>query len=146
MTHPLEQLRDDALREIDCASDEQTLETARIKFLGKSGSISRWGEEMRTLGKDQKPIVGKLLNEVRNAVTAALESRAASLRSRMVSEALGKIDISLPGTTHEIGALHPLTQMWHRSIEIFRRMGFVLPDGPDIEDEWHGCEAHTTQP
>ena len=146
MTHPLEQLRDDALREIDCASDEQALETARIKFLGKSGSISRWGEEMRTLGKDQKPIVGKLLNEVRNAVTAALESRAASFRSRMESEALGKIDISLPGTTHEIGALHPLTQMWQRSIEIFRRMGFALADGPDIEDEWHCFDALNTPP
>src|SRR5438067_13904020 len=117
MTHPLEQLRDDALREIDCASDEQALETARIKFLGKSGSISRWGEQMRTLGKDEKPVVGKLLNEVRNAVTAARESRAANYRVRMESEALGKIDVSLPGTIHEIGALHPPTQMWQRSIE-----------------------------
>src|SRR5438876_10992300 len=126
MSHPLEDLQAAALAEINAAPDEQALETARVKYLGKSGSISRWGEEMRTLGKDQKPIVGKLLNEVRNAVTAALESRAASFRSRMESEALGKIDISLPGTTHEIGALHPLTQMWQRSIEIFRRMGFAL--------------------
>src|SRR5438045_4301046 len=146
MTHPLEQLRDDALREIDCASDEQTLETARIKFLGKSGSISRWGEEMRTHGKDQKPIVGKLLNEVRNAVTAALQSHAASFRTRMESDALGKIDISLPGTPHEIGSIHPLTQMLERSIEIFRRMGFALADGPDIEDEWHCFDALNTPP
>jgi phenylalanyl-tRNA synthetase alpha chain len=146
MTHPLEQLRDDALREIDRASDEQALETARIKFLGKSGSVSRWSEQMRTLGKDEKPIVGKLLNEVRNAVAAALESRAASFRSRMESEALGKIDISLPGTTHEIGALHPLTQIWQRSIEIFRRMGFALADGPDIEYEWHCFDALNTPP
>src|SRR6266568_5203901 len=76
MIHPLEQLRDDALREIDSASEEQALEAARIKFLGKSGSISAWGERMKTLGKDEKPIVGKLLNEVRNTVTVALESRA----------------------------------------------------------------------
>src|SRR5439155_22458730 len=110
MTHPLEQLRDDALREIDCASDEQALETARIKFLGKSGSISRWGEEMGRLGKDQKPIVGKLLNEVRNAVTAALEAGAGSFRSGMECKALGRIDISRPGTTHDIVALHPLTE------------------------------------
>src|SRR5947207_15935278 len=98
MTHPLEQLRDDALREIDCASDEQTLETARIKFLGKNGSISRWGEDMRTLGKDQKPIVGKLVNEDRNDVTEALESHAGCFHSRMESHALGKINISMPGT------------------------------------------------
>ena len=144
--HPLEQLRDEALREIDSAKDEQALETARVKHLGKSGSISRWGEQMRTLGKDEKPIVGKLLNEVRNAVSAALESRAENFRSQMESEALGKIDVSLPGTPHEIGALHPLTQMWERSIEIFRRMGFALADGPDIEEEWHCFDALNTPP
>ena len=146
MTHPLEQLRDDALCEIESAPDEQALETARVKYLGKSGSISSWSEQMRTLGKDEKPIVGKLLNEVRNAVTAALESRAANFRSQMQSEALARIDVSLPGTPHEIGALHPLTQMWERSIEIFRRMGFALADGPDIEDEWHCFDALNTPP
>jgi phenylalanyl-tRNA synthetase alpha chain len=144
MIHPLEQLRDDALREIDSASDEQALEATRIKFLGKSGSISAWGERMKTLGKDEKPIVGKLLNEVRNAVTVALESRAANFRSQKESEALARIDVSLPGIPHEIGALHPLTQMWQRSIEIFRRMGFALADGPDIEDEWHCFDALNT--
>lgn len=144
--HPLEQLREEALREIDSAADEQTLETARVKFLGKSGRISAWGEQMRTLGKNEKPIVGKLLNEVRNAVTAALESRAESFRSRKESETLARIDVSLPGTPHEIGALHPLTQMWERSIEIFRRMGFALADGPDIEDEWHCFDALNTPP
>src|SRR6201987_1501671 len=146
MTHPLEQLRDDALREIDSAPHEHALEAARIKFLGKSGSISAWGERMKTLGKDEKPIVGKLLNDVRNAVTAALESRAATFRSRKESEALARIDVSLPGTLHEIGTLHPLTQMGERSIEIFRRMGFALADGPDIEDEWHCFDALNTPP
>ena len=146
MIHPLEQLRDDALREIDSASDQQALEAARIKFLGKSGSISAWGERMKTLGNDEKPIVGKLLNEVRNTVTVALESRAANFRSQKESEALARIDVSLPGIPHEIGALHPLTQMWQRSIEIFRRMGFALADGPDIEDEWHCFDALNTPP
>jgi phenylalanyl-tRNA synthetase alpha chain len=64
----------------------------------------------------------------------------------MEFEALARIDVSLPGTRHEIGALHPLTQMWQRSIEIFRRMGFALADGPDIEDEWHCFDALNTPP
>ena len=144
--HPLEQLRVEALHEIGSASDEQALEAARIKFLGKSGSISAWGEQMRSLAKNEKPIVGKLLNEVRNAVTAALEARAANFRSQKESEALARIDVSLPGTPYDIGALHPLTQMWERSIEIFRRMGFALADGPDIEDEWHCFDALNTPP
>jgi phenylalanyl-tRNA synthetase alpha chain len=146
MSHPLEQLRYDALREIEAALDEQALESARVKYLGKSGSVSAWGERMKTLGKDERPIVGKLLNEVRNAVTAAVEERAENFRAQKESGALARIDITLPGTPHEIGTLHPLTQMWERSIEIFRRMGFALADGPDIEDEWHCFDALNTPP
>src|SRR2546423_14596856 len=112
--HPLEQLRVEALREIESATDEQTLEAARVKYLGRSGSVSAWGEQMKTLAKDEKPIVGKLLNEVRNAVAAAIETRAQTFRSQKESGALAKIDISLPGAPHEIGALHPLTQMLER--------------------------------
>jgi phenylalanyl-tRNA synthetase alpha chain len=146
MNHPLEQLREDALREIEAACDEQALESARVKYLGKSGSVSAWGEQMKTLDKDERPIVGKLLNEVRNSVTAAIQTRGEQFRSQKESEALARIDVSLPGTPHEIGALHPLTQMWERSIEIFRRMGFALADGPDIEDEWHCFDALNTPP
>jgi phenylalanyl-tRNA synthetase alpha chain len=144
--HPLEQLRDGALREIEGAPDEQALETTRVKYLGKNGSVSAWGEQMKTLAKAEKPVIGKLLNEVRNAVTAAIETRNAQFRSEKESGALTRIDTSLPGAPHEIGTLHPLTQMWERSIEIFRRMGFALADGSDIEDEWHCFDALNTPP
>jgi phenylalanyl-tRNA synthetase alpha chain len=146
MPHPLEELRKAALREIEAASDAQALEAARVKYLGRSGSISAWGEQMKTLGKDEKPIVGKLLNQVRNAVTAAIEERAQKFRTERESDALANIDISLPGTPYERGSLHPLTQMLDRSIDIFRRMGFALADGPDIEDEWHCFDALNTPP
>src|SRR5436853_5931952 len=111
MTHPLEQLRDDALREIEAASDEQALEAARVKYLGKSGSISAWGEQMKTLANEEKPVIGKLLNEVRNAVTAAIDTRNAQFRLQKESGALARIDMSLPGTTHEVCGLNPPTQM-----------------------------------
>ena len=144
--HPLEQLRDDALREIEAARDEKSLEAVRVKYLGKSGGISEWGERMKTLGKEERPVVGKLLNQARNALTAALDQREEKVRAEKEFEALSTIDISLPGTPREIGALHPLTQMWQHSIEIFRRMGFALADGPDIEDEWHCFDALNTPP
>src|SRR6267143_2311669 len=146
MPHPLEELRDAALREITDARDAQALEAARVKYLGRSGTVSAWGEQMKTLRKDEKPIVGKLLNEVRDAVTAAIEERAQKFRAQKESAALSNIDISLPGTPHERGSLHPLTQMLDRSIDIFRRMGFALADGPDIEDEWHCFDALNTPP
>jgi len=144
--HPLEQLREDAVREIAAAADEHTLEAARVKYLGRSGSISAWGEQMKTLPKEEKPAIGKLLNQVRTAVAAAIEHRVEELRARKDLDALAKIDISLPGTRHEVGSIHPLTQMLERAIEIFRRMGFALADGPDIEDEWHCFDALNTPP
>src|SRR3984893_14889136 len=103
MPHPLEALRKAALREIEAASDAQALEAARVKSLGRSVRISAWGEQMKTLGKDEKPIVGKLLNQVRNAVTAAIEERAQKFRAQKESAALSNIDISLPGATGASG-------------------------------------------
>ena len=146
MTHPLEQLRTDALRDIATAEDERLLEAVRVRFLGRSGAISEWSEKMKSLPKEEKPIVGKLLNEVRAAITAAIEARADEFRAARESAAVANIDISLPGTPHERGALHPLTQMLDRSIGIFRRMGFALADGPDVETEWHCFDALNTPP
>ena len=144
--HPLEQLRDDALREIENAQDEKGLEMLRVKYLGKNGSISVWGERMKTLPKEQRPLVGRLLNEARGAVGAALQKRVELFRAQKETEKLARLDVSLPGTPRETGSLHPLTQILDRSIAIFRRMGFALADGPDIEDEWHCFDALNTPP
>ena len=146
MSHELEQLRDSALTEVAAAVDEQTLEAARVRYLGRAGSISAWAERMKSLSKDEKPVVGKLLNEARTRVTAAIAESAERLRAAKEARELANIDISLPGTAAEIGALHPLTQMLDRGISIFRRMGFALAEGPDVETEWHCFDALNTAP
>ncbi len=146
MSHPLEELRAAALSEIAVAQDEPALEASRVRYLGKTGSISVWGEQMRCLSKEDRPLVGKLLNEVRDAVTAALAENSERLRAAREAASLSNIDISLPGTPAEIGALHPLTQMLDRAIAIFRRMGFALAEGPDVETEWYCFDALNTAP
>src|SRR5882762_9155118 len=75
MPHPLEQLREDALRDIGDARDERGLDAVRVRYLGRSGSISAWGEQMKTLGKEERPIVGKLLNEARKTFAAKKKMR-----------------------------------------------------------------------
>ncbi|HSU85983.1 MAG TPA: phenylalanine--tRNA ligase subunit alpha [Chthoniobacterales bacterium] len=146
MTHPLEELRAAALAEVAAAPDEEALDAARVRYLGRNGSISAWGERMKTLAKEERPIVGKLLNQARTAVATALEEAGEKLRATLETRALAEIDISLPGTPNDIGALHPLTQVLDRAIGIFRRMGFALAVGPDIEDEWHCFDALNTAP
>ena len=108
--HPLEQLRDDALQEIEAARDEKSLEVVRVKYLGKSGGISEWGERMKTLGKEERPVVGKLLNEARNAVTAALDQRGEKVRAEKESDALASID----GMTFEQAIEHLVAFLYSR--------------------------------
>ncbi len=146
MSHELEQLREAALTEVAVATDEQALEAARIRYLGRAGSISAWAERMKSLSKEEKPIVGKLLNEARTSVTAAIAQTSERLRLEKEARSLADIDITLPGTPAAIGTLHPLTQMLERGISIFRRMGFALAEGPDVETEWHCFDALNTAP
>ncbi len=146
MSHPLEELRDSALREIHAAADESALESLRVRYLGRSGSISAWSEQMKSLSKEEKPAVGKLLNQARTAVTNEIAQKSETLRALKETQSLADLDISLPGTPTELGALHPLTQMLDRAISVFRRMGFALATGPDVETEWYCFDALNTAP
>src|SRR4051812_16298469 len=115
MSHELEQLRDAALADVAAAGDEQALEAARVRYLGRAGTISAWAERMKSLSKEEKPAVGKLLNQARTSVTAAITGRVERLRTEKESAALASIDISLPGRVTKPGSLHPLTQMLDRA-------------------------------
>ncbi len=100
---------------------------------------------MKTVSKEERPVVGRRLNEVRTALTAALDERARQFTAQQEAEALSGLDLSLPGTLAvPAGSLHPLTQLLDRAVQIFRRMGFALADGPDIDDEWHCFDALNT--
>lgn len=137
-------LQTEALAEISAVADAKSLEAARVKYLGKQGEITRLSEGMRNVSKDDRPRIGKVLNELRQAVTSSLEEREAALQAIGDAAAFATLDISLPGTSRDQGSLHPLTQLLDKAVKIFRRMGFVLADGPDIETEWHCFDALNT--
>ena len=144
MDQQLEQLRAESLAALAAAGDETAVEAVRVKYLGRTGSISLLSEGMKSLSKEDKPRIGKLLNEVRNAVGGAIDARKAGLEAERDAKALAGVDLTLPGTPVAAGSIHPITQMLERAIAIFRQMGFALADGPDIEDEWHCFDALNT--
>ena len=144
METQIEQLRVEALSAIAGASDAAALKEARVRFLGKTGSVSLLSEGMKNLSKEERPIMGKFLNDLRTAVTAALEEKESALTALADAAALATIDASLPGTAPEAGSLHPLTLLVDRAVQIFRRLGFAIADGPDIETEWHCFDALNT--
>lgn len=147
MDETLKNLQQTALADISAAVDEAALESLRVSLVGRSGSVSLAGEQMRNVPKEQRPILGKLLNETRTLITEALAKRQAELVALKDAAAAASIDVTLPAVPQPSpGALHPITLLQDRVVQIFRRMGFALADGPDIDDEWHNFDALNTPP
>jgi len=144
LSSQIDQLRIEALSAIAEASDAIALKEARVRYLGKTGSVSLLSEGMRTLSKEERPIMGKLLNDLRAAVTASLDEKESALTAQADAAALSTVDTSLPGTGPEAGSLHPLTLLVDQAVQIFRRLGFAIADGPDMETEWHCFDALNT--
>ena len=144
MDNDLQDLQETALDEIQRAQSKIALENLRVKFLGKTGAVSRWSENMRNVPKEDRPRIGKLLNEIRNSVAMALDSRVHALESEAEAQNFTDVDETLPGTPFRVGGMHPLTLLQERAVQILRRLGFALADGPDIETEWHCFDALNT--
>ena len=111
MREELNVLRDDALRDIAAAEDLSALEQVRVALNGRSGRLTQAGEQMRHLAKEERPEVGKLLHEVRTAITGALEARTAELSAAAEEAELSQIDPTLPGKSRAVGSLHPLQHL-----------------------------------
>lgn len=147
MLAELDQIRSAAESDLAAIRSALELDTARVRFLGRQGVLAQLGEQMRSLAKEERPAAGKKLNEVRAAVTAAFEDAGRRFAAQAEAGALASVDFTLPGTPAlPAGALHPLTQLQDRAVQIFRRMGFALADGPDVDDEFHCFDALNTPP
>lgn len=146
MEAELERIRGEALAEIGSVVDRAGLEAARLKYLGRKGSLPALSERMREVAPADKARVGKLMNEVRVAISSALDGRVAGIEASEDARAFEALDLSLPGIAPSRGSIHPLSRLLDRVVSICRRMGFSLASGPDIETEWHCFDALNTPP
>ncbi len=144
MKEKIAAIQAEALARIEAAADARALEDARVAILGKKGSLTEVSAGMRDVPKEQKAEIGQLLNTSRTAITEALETKQQALQAIADARALEGIDLTLPGRALHHGSLHPLTLIRHQAIEVLRRMGFALADGPEIEDEFHCFDALNT--
>lgn len=145
MLAQLDTLKAEALAVLADAHDETALEAARVNFLGKKGSLTALSAGMRDVPPDQKKAVGAKLNEVREAITGAIDAKQAGLQAAKDAAAVAGIDPTLPGRPgYGVGTLHPLTKIRDLAVSTLRRMGFILAEGPEIETEWHCFDALNT--
>ena len=138
-----ESLKQHALAEIANADTPEAIEALRIALFGKSGTITAQLKTLGTLAPDARKLAGEALNVVRTEVQDVLNARKqlldqAAEDAKVMSE---RVDMTLPGRHAERGGLHPLTRATERIIDIFARMGYVVAEGPEIEDDWHNFEA-----
>lgn len=124
------------------AADQETLEAVRIQFLGaKSGAFKEVEKQFAGIEKADKRSAGMKLNEVKQALKAALESAIERIESQQQTGSGPQVDLTLPGTKLKVGHVHPITQTIEHLKEIMGRMGFEAAEGPEVEDPWHNFVA-----
>lgn len=139
----LDTLIGSALAQILEAGTLPELDEIRVRWLGKKGLLTEQLKALGALPAAERPAAGARINSAKTALHSAIEGRREALERAQVERALalGAIDVSLPGRGEAQGGLHPITATRLRIEEIFRRAGFEIAEGPEIEDEFHNFEA-----
>jgi phenylalanyl-tRNA synthetase alpha chain len=138
-----EAIEQEALSRIAAASDLDALESLRVEFLGKQGSISGLLQTLGSMSPEQRQSEGPKIHALRETVTGALTARKAALEGAALEARLAaeRVDLSLPGPEMPKGSVHPVSQVMDELAEIFADMGFAVATGPEIEDDWHNFTA-----
>ena len=127
------------LNELKCSTQKE-VEEARVRFLGKKGEVTALFEEFRTVPAEMKREFGKTLNELKKQATAKIEELKNTITDTQVASA-PKQDLSMPGDPIETGSRHPVSIVRQQIVDIFRKFGYDVAEGPEIEDDWHVFEA-----
>ena len=132
-----------SLQQIQEATDLKVLEDLRITYLGKQGLFTELSKQLKSLDKEDLPIIGKAVNQSKGKLTAQLGKRKQSLLQQAIDKKLlsESIDVSLPAIPSQIGKLHPITQVTNKVINFFTSCGFAVATGPEIEDDYHNFTA-----
>ncbi len=139
----IEPLKQTALTELKNAPDLAALEQTKGAWVGPNGKFTALMKQLGTLSKEEKPAAGKLINAAKVELETVLVARREELE---LKAALPKepTDFTLPGRRRALGKLHPLTQVTDDIVRAFRKIGFAVADGPEIEDEYHCFDALNT--
>ena len=143
-TRTIDEMTTRALAELAGAGDGATLEALRVKYIGRNGMLPDLMQSLKDVAPADKPAMGQALNRFKVGVTTAVAERKAALAAATQAAKVGAFDLSLPGRWPRQGRLHPIAQLIDKTSEIFRRMGFTVADGPDVETEYYNFDALNT--
>lgn len=143
MEQKLKELQVEALEKVDQAGDLKALNEVRVAYLGKKGPITEVLRGMGKLSAEERPKMGALANEVREAISKQIEAKSAALEKEAVEKQLAEetIDVTLPGRPINVGNHHPLTRVVEEIEDFFIGMGYTVAEGPEVEKDYYNFEA-----
>ena len=143
MQEKLISIKESAFNELTNADSSSKLEEIRVKYLGKKGELTTILRSMGGLSKEERPVVGKLVNEVKKEVEDKIEEKLNIIKEKEKNDKLASevIDISMPGKKNMIGKRHPLDLTLESMKDIFISMGFTVEEGPEVELDYYNFEA-----
>lgn len=143
MKEKLELIKEAAVSEISKISSSNEIENIRVKYLGKKGELTSILRGMGALSQEERPVIGKVANEVREIIEGKIEEALTHIKNKEKQAKLEKevIDISLPGNKRFLGKRNPLDLTLEHMKEIFISMGFSIEEGPEVELDYYNFEA-----
>ena len=148
MREELARLREAALAEIAACRAEADLEAVRIRYLGRKGLLTQVVRGLATVPPAERPALGALVNQAKEAVEAAVAAAGERLAAERLARSLAheRIDVTLPGRRRPRGHAHPLRLIKDEIVDVFVGMGFRVAEGPEIEDDYHNFAALNFEP
>ncbi|WP_040211971.1 phenylalanine--tRNA ligase subunit alpha [Clostridium polynesiense] len=143
MKNKLSEISEKALNELKSILSISELEAVRVKYLGKKGELTSILRGMGALSPEERPLIGKLANEIREDIEKNIEKISREIKEKEKAEKLERevIDISMPGRKKSVGKRHPLDLTLENMKDIFVSMGFSIEEGPEVELDYYNFEA-----
>ena len=140
MKENLLNIKEQALKELELIEDLSGLESFRVAYFGKKGRVTSEIKKLGELSAEERPVIGKLANQIKSELLARLEKIRKKIEAKGVKKEVF-LDITLPGREPLRGHLHPINQVNREICDIFVKMGYRIVKGPDVESDYYNFEA-----
>lgn len=143
MKEELQAIQQEALAKVKEVNDLKELQAIKVNYLGKKGSLTQVLRGMGKLSPEERPVIGEIANQVREAITKALEEKNTILENAALEEKLQAeaIDVTLPGRPVKVGGPHLLTKVIEEIEDLFIGMGYTVEEGPEVETDYYNFES-----
>ena len=141
-------LKEGAIAKIQATTTLDEVEKLRVAYLGKKGELSIILKGMGKLGPEERPKVGAIANQIKEALQSALGERKDAIQTELINAQLERetLDVTMPGTYRPLGHKHPLNSTLDKALDIFVGLGYTVARGPEMETDYYNFEALNTPP